>query len=377
LIHCPHCGVVPVPESELPLRLPEVESYEPTDTGESPLAAITDWVNTACPVCGGPAKRETNTMPQWAGSCWYYLRYIDPHNDQALVSKDKEKYWSPVDVYVGGAEHATRHLIYARFWHKFLYDIGAVSRPEPFSCLQHVGLIMGEDGRKMSKRWGNVVNPDEIVVKYGADALRVYEMFMGPFDQACNWNTNGLIGARKFLEKVAALAESAVFSEDNGKNGARTLLHKTIRKIGRDIESFSFNTAVSALMIMANRLTDDREKDGRLPLSANEFRSFLILLAPFAPHLAEELFAATGGTDSVFRAAWPEFDEEMARDDEVSLAIQVNGKLRATIAVSPEIAETDALALARENEAVSRWLEGKEIIKHIFVPGKLLNIVIK
>lgn len=377
LIHCPHCGVVPVPESELPLRLPEVESYEPTDTGESPLAAITDWVNTACPVCGGPAKRETNTMPQWAGSCWYYLRYIDPRNDQVLVSKDKEKYWSPVDVYVGGAEHATRHLIYARFWHKFLYDIGAVFQPEPFSCLQHVGLIMGEDGRKMSKRWGNVVNPDEIVVKYGADALRVYEMFMGPFDQACNWNTNGLIGARKFLEKVAALAEGVVFTEDNGKNGARTLLHKTIRKIGRDIESFSFNTAVSALMIMANRLTDDREKDGRLPLSANEFHSFLILLAPFAPHLAEELFATTGGTDSVFRAAWPEFNEEMARDDEISLAVQVNGKLRVTIPVSPEIAEADALALARENEAVSRWLEGKEIIKHIFVPGKLLNIVIK
>lgn len=377
LIHCPHCGVVPVPEAELPLRLPEVESYEPTDTGESPLAAIADWVNTTCPVCGGPAKRETNTMPQWAGSCWYYLRYIDPHNDQALVGKDKEKYWSPVDVYVGGAEHATRHLIYARFWHKFLYDVGVVSQPEPFSCLRHVGLIMGEDGRKMSKRWGNVVNPDEIVVKYGADALRVYEMFMGPFDQACNWNTNGLIGARKFLDKVAALAENASFTDDDKKNETRTLLHKTIRKIGRDIESFNFNTAVSALMIMANRLTEDRDKAGKLPLSAAEFRSFLILLAPFAPHLAEELFAVSGGTDSVFRAAWPIYDEAMARDDEINLAIQVNGKLRAIIAVSPEIAEAVALDLAQKDETVSRWLAEKEIIKHIFVPGKLLNIVVK
>lgn len=271
LIHCPQCGVVPVPEEELPLLLPEVKSYEPTDTGESPLALISDWVQTTCPQCGGPAKRETNTMPQWAGSCWYYLRYIDPHNDQALVDKGLEKYWSPVDFYVGGAEHATRHLIYARFWHKFLFDIGVVNYEEPFTKLQHVGLIMGEDGRKMSKRWGNVINPDEIVSQYGADALRVYEMFMGPFDQACNWNTNGLIGVRKFLEKVYNLGELDNFQE---VKEVKSLLHKTIKKVSADIESFCFNTAVSALMILVNEIVEVKNKISALPLTKEDFLNY-------------------------------------------------------------------------------------------------------
>lgn len=264
LIHCQHCGVVPVPEEELPLVLPEVASYEPTGTGESPLAAISDWVNTQCPKCGGQAQRETNTMPQWAGSCWYYLRYLDPHNDQALVAADLEKYWSPVDVYVGGAEHATRHLIYARFWHKFLFDEGLVSQSEPFKKLQQVGLIMGEDGRKMSKRWGNVINPDEIVNEYGADSLRVYEMFMGPFGQASAWSTNGLSGCRKFLEKVVSLSEAQEFAE---VKELKILLHKTIKKVEHDIENFAFNTAISALMILVNELLAAKSQQSVIPLS--------------------------------------------------------------------------------------------------------------
>ena len=252
IIHCSKCGAVAVPEKDLPVKLPEVKNYEPTGTGESPLANIKDWVNTKCPKCGGPGKRETNTMPQWAGSSWYWLRYIDPENKKALVDKKKEKYWSPVNFYVGGAEHATRHLIYARFWHKFLFDIGAVNYPEPFTRLQHVGLILAEDGRKMSKRWGNVINPDEVVEKYGADSMRVYEMFMGPFSGACVWSTNGLIGARKFLEKAVKLKTK--IEKVKGDSGLSNLLHKTIKKVGEDIEEFKLNTAVSAMMILANEM---------------------------------------------------------------------------------------------------------------------------
>lgn len=374
LIHCEKCGVVPVPENELPLILPAVDSYEPTDNGESPLATISDWVNIKCPNCGGAAKRETNTMPQWAGSCWYYLRYIDPKNTKTLVDKDLEKYWSPVDFYVGGAEHATRHLIYARFWHKFLFDIGAVNYEEPFTKLKHVGLIMGEDGRKMSKRWGNVVNPDEIVEKYGADALRVYEMFMGPFEQACNWNTNGLVGARKFLEKIVGLGELNEFQE---VKEIKTLLHKTIKKVGDDITGFCFNTAISALMILVNEIVEKKNKLSLLPLSKEDFGKFLQILAPFAPHLSEELAAKLGNEKSIFTSTWPQYDEKLMKDENINLVVQINGKLRANLIVAHDITEKEAIALAQKEEAIIKWLTDKEIIKTIFVPGKLLNIVIK
>ncbi len=374
LIHCEKCGVVPMPEEELPLVLPDVKSYEPSDNGESPLAAITDWVNTKCPKCGGEAKRETNTMPQWAGSCWYYLRYIDPKNNSALVDKQLEKYWSPVDFYVGGAEHATRHLIYARFWHKFLFDIGAVNYDEPFTKFKHVGLIVGEDGRKMSKRWNNVINPDEIVVKYGADALRVYEMFMSPFGQACNWNTSGLIGTRKFLEKIVSLGEVNKFQE---VKEMKALLHKTIKKVGEDIEGFYFNTAVSALMILVNALTETKNKISALPLRQEDFMKFLQILAPLAPHLSEELAEKLGNKQSIFASRWPQYDVKLIKDEMVNLVVQVNGKLRASLPVPRNISETELMAIIKKNEAIQKWLKDQKIIKTIFVPEKLLNIVIK
>jgi leucyl-tRNA synthetase len=376
LIHCEKCGVVPVPEEELPVILPSVKSYEPTGTGESPLAAISSWVNVPCPKCGGAGKRETNTMPQWGGSCWYYLRYLDPNNDQALVDKSLDKYWSPVDFYVGGAEHATRHLIYARFWHKFLFDIGAVNYDEPFTKLKHVGLIMGEDGRKMSKRWGNVVNPDEMVAKFGADAMRVYEMFMGPFEQSVNWNTSGLVGTRKFLEKVELLFETPrpVVKEDKK---IISLLHKTIKKVGEDIENFRQNTAVSALMILANELVEYKQKNQAWPFNQAESEAFIQILAPFAPHLSEEVWARLGKTDSIFKSTWPVCNKKLIKDETVNLVIQVNGKLRATISVAANISEPEAWELAQSLESVKKWLDGQEIIKKVFVPGKLLSIVVK
>lgn len=377
LIHCEHCGVVPVPEDKLPVILPQVDSYAPTGTGESPLAAISEWVNVACPKCGGAARRETNTMPQWGGSCWYYLRFIDPHNDKVLVDKKLEKYFSPVDFYVGGAEHATRHLIYARFWHKFLFDIGVVNYPEPFVRLQHVGLIMGEDGRKMSKRWHNVVNPDEMVERFGADATRVYEMFMGPFGQASNWNTNGVSGTRKFLEKVtnifAAVSEEKIIPDQK----VRSLLHKTIKKVGEDIESFSFNTAVSALMILINEIGDYRQRVKALPLEKKELLLLAQIISPFAPHLGEELFEQLGEKESVFRSVWPVYNPDLLKDEIVKLVIQINGKTRAFLEVPADINEQVALELAKKDESTARWLAGKEIMKVVFVSGKLLNVVVK
>lgn len=365
-------GVYAVPETDLPVVLPEVKHYEPTGTGESPLANIREWAETTCPKCGGPAKRETNTMPQWAGSSWYYLRYIDPHNDKALVDKEKEKYWSPVDFYVGGAEHATRHLIYARFWHKFLFDIGAVNYDEPFKRLQHVGLILAEDGRKMSKRWGNVINPDEIVEKYGADAMRVYEMFMGPFSQAVAWNTNGLIGARKFLEKVIKIGARIKNDESwEGNKDIEKLLHKTIKKVSEDIEEFKLNTAVSAMMILVNEMEKEKE------ISQKHYSLFLIILSPFTPHITEELWNELGNKESIFKQKWPEYNEELAKDEKIELVLQVNGKLRDSIMVSPEIEEEEAKKLAFENEKIKKWVAGKEIAKIVFVKGKLVNIVIK
>jgi len=366
IVHCEKCGAVAVPESELPVRLPEVERYEPSGTGESPLANIHEWVNVKCPECGGDAKRETNTMPQWAGSSWYYLRFIDPKNNQALIDKNKDKYWSPVDFYVGGAEHATRHLIYARFWHKFLFDIGAVSCEEPFTRLQHVGLIMAEDGRKMSKRWGNVINPDDIVEKYGADAMRVYEMFMGPFSQSVAWSTNGLVGTRKFLERIFRIS-NVEFRMSNTING---LLNKTIKKVGEDIEGFKLNTAVSAMMILLNAM----EKEAAI--SQEAYEKFLIILAPFAPHLTEEIWASLGHDESIFKQSWPAFDPELIKDEKIRLVLQVNGKLRDTVEVDADISEDDAKKIALANGNVMKYLEGKDALKVIYVKGKLVNVVV-
>jgi len=368
IIHCDKCGAVPVPYEQLPLTLPEVKSYEPSGTGESPLATISEWVNTTCPKCGGPAKRETNTMPQWAGSSWYYLRYIDPKNSEALVDKQKEKYWSPVDFYVGGAEHATRHLIYARFWHKFLFDIGAVNYEEPFRKLKTVGLIIGEDGRKMSKRWGNVINPDEVVAKYGADALRLYEMFMSPFSDASAWNTNGLIGVRKFLDRVYNISVVA----ENDSPAVVNVLHKTIKKVADDILDFKFNTAVSAMMILVNTVYDQGGK-----MNQANYALLLQILAPFAPHLSEELWANIGAKGSIFTTVYPAYNPELMKDAMVTVVVSVNGKVRASLNLTAGISETEAMTAALENDVIRKWLEEKEIVKKIFVPDKLINIVIK
>jgi leucyl-tRNA synthetase len=370
LLHCDKCGLVGVPEADLPVKLPAVKSYEPSGTGESPLATITDWVNTTCPTCGGKALRETNTMPQWAGSSWYYLRYMDPHNEDELVGKDKEKFWAPVDHYVGGAEHVTRHMIYARFWHKFLYDIKAVSTKEPFQKYSKVGLILAEDGRKMSKRWNNVINPDEIVAKHGADALRVYEMFMGPFDQAIAWNTNGLIGARKFLEKVNALMAKVVDNEIDNQE-IKNLLHKTIKKVGQDIQDFKFNTVVSALMILVNKLSEQEQ------LSKQIMKNLLIILSPLAPHLTEELWHDLGQQTSIFKATWPVYDEKLIVDATIKLIVQVNGKLRDTIEVDAKINDITAKELAQNSDKVKKWLAGQTIKQTVFVKGRLINFVLK
>jgi leucyl-tRNA synthetase len=394
-----------VPEAELPLRLPEVAEYEPSGTGESPLVKIKDWVEVRCPHCGGRAKRETNTMPQWAGSSWYYLRYIDPHNDQALIDPAKERYMMPVDFYVGGAEHATRHLIYARFWHKFLYDLGVVSTLEPFTKLQHVGLILAEDGRKMSKRWHNVINPDEIVAQYGADAMRVYEMFMAPFGAASAWNTQGLVGCRKFLDKVVLfgdffqpgkglagspgldfkvvetkLAHCQTSDARDSRTLSRTLtpdylplLHQTIRKVTQDMAAFKLNTVVSALMILTNKMLEEKERVRRENVAV-----LLQLLAPVAPHLAEEMWERLGHKESIFCSKWPEYDEKLAQDKTVMVPVQINGKLRDQVEVAAEqVGEEEQvweLILAREK--VRKYLAGKEIKKKIYVRGKIANLVI-
>ncbi|MEI6396843.1 MAG: leucine--tRNA ligase [Candidatus Taylorbacteria bacterium] len=364
VVHCEKCGVVAIPEKSLPVKLPKVKSYEPTGTGESPLAAIEKWVNVKCPQCGGKAKRETNTMPQWAGSSWYYLRYMDSKNSRALVDAKKEKYWSPVDFYVGGAEHATRHLIYARFWHKFLYDIGVVSSIEPFLRLQHVGLIMGEDGRKMSKRFNNVVNPDDVVKIYGADTLRIYEMFMGPFDQQISWNTDSMIGSRRFIERVWKLADKV----DSASN-AEKIIHKTIKKISDDISTIRFNTAISTLMIAVNEL----EKTG---LNREQFEILLKLLAPFAPHVTEELWSNLGNKGSIHTTSWPEYKPELAVETNMTIAVQVNGKMRATFEIAAKSSDEELKAGALALPEIQKWIDGKEIKKVIIIKGRLISIVI-
>jgi leucyl-tRNA synthetase len=371
LVHCDVCGVVPVPEKDLPVLLPKVKSYEPTGTGESPLAGIAKWVNTTCPKCGGKAKRETNTMPQWAGSCWYYLRFIDPKNTKALVDKKKEGKMMPVDLYVGGTEHATRHLLYARFWHKFLFDRGVVSGEEPFKKLVNQGLITASDGRKMSKRWGNVVNPDEVVADFGADSFRLYEMFMGPFGQTIAWNTDGVIGTRRFLDKVWKLQTkissktSTVVDQDT-----ESLLHQTMKKVTADIEDFKFNTGVSSLMVLANAF----EKQPTVLLS--HYRTLLILLAPFAPHITEELWSRLGDTKSIFLAQWPRWDEKKIVTETLNIAVQVNGKVRAVLVVSPEASEKTLIELALADTNVQVHLAGRTPRKILSIPGKIISIVV-
>jgi leucyl-tRNA synthetase len=366
LIHCEKCGVVAVPEKDLPVKLPDVSHYEPTGTGESPLANIADWVNVTCPQCGGKGKRETNTMPQWAGSCWYYLRFIDPHNDNAFVDKKKEKEWMPVDMYVGGTEHATRHLIYARFWHKFLFDIGAVSTKEPFMKLKNQGLIMGTDGRKMSKRFGNVINPDDIVRDFGADTLRVYEMFMGPFEGSISWSTDNLVGSRRFVERVWRYAEKV---SSNGTHD-EVLLNQTIKQVTHDIENFGFNTVVSDLMKLGNSF----EKEESISLSA--FAIYLQLLAPVAPHIAEELWATLGLKGSVHTEKWPSYDSAKLLTDSVVVAIQVNGKVRGELSVSRALSQKEVETQARALPTVLKWIGDSEVKKTIYVKDRLVNFVL-
>ncbi|MFZ2681823.1 MAG: class I tRNA ligase family protein [Patescibacteria group bacterium] len=365
LVHCEKDGWVAVPDEQLPVELPKVEKYEPTDSGESPLASIESFVNTTCPTCGGPAKRETDTMPNWAGSSWYFLRYIDPSNDTEFASKKALKYWTPVDLYNGGMEHTTLHLLYSRFWNKFLFDQGLVPTSEPYMRRHSHGLIMSEDGTKMSKSKGNVVNPDEVVAEYGADAFRAYILFMGPFEEHVPWSTNGLVGVRRFLDKVERLAD---------KLGDETpevtkALHKTIQKVSSDIESFRFNTAVSELMKFVNLVQETKS------LSAESFKVFLTLLSPFAPHLANELWEQLGMTGLVEEQSWPVADEKFLVDDKITIVVQVNGKLRASLEVSPEISDEDLLQLAKADENVQKFLVG-EIKKEIVVKGKLVNFVV-
>lgn len=367
LIHCKKCGVVPVPEKDLPVELPEVEYYEPTGTGESPLANIAEWVNVTCPQCGGEGKRETNTMPQWAGSCWYYLRYMDSKNDAMLVGPKKEKYWAPVDMYVGGTEHATRHLIYARFWHKFLYKIGVVSTKEPFMALRNQGLIMGTDGRKMSKRFGNVVNPDDIVRDFGADSLRVYIAFMGPFEASISWSTDNLVGSRRFVERVWNLSQK-ISKEGDIKD--ETLFNRTIKQVGEDIENFRFNTVISDMMILLNSL----EKEEKI--SQSVFETFLTLLAPITPHITEELWQTLGHTTSIHLETWPAYNASKLASGTVTIAVQINGKIRGEFNVSTNTGEDEIKDRALALESVKKWINGKEIKKTIYIKEKLISFVV-
>jgi len=383
IIHCEKCGVVPVPEKDLPVILPDVKSYEPTGTGESPLANISEWVNVDCPKCGGKGKRETNTMPQWAGSSWYYLRYIDPHDNKVLVDKDKEKYWSPVDMYVGGAEHATRHLIYARFWHKFLYDLEVINHKEPFKRLQYVGLIIAEDGRKMSKRYGNVVNPDDVAEIYGADTLRIYEMFMGPFDQSIKWSSDSIIGSRKFLEKIWGYIDEWISFTENGKEikninnkEINFLFHKTIKKVGEDIESFDFNTAISQMMILVNKIREERGNTSENKVVTKYQIELLVkLIAPFAPHISEELWKKLGHNNSIHTEQWPKYDENNIVEDIVTIAIQIDGKIRGSFKINVGTEDEEIKKEAMSLDVVKKWIKDKKISKTIYIKNRLISIV--
>ena len=390
LVNCEKCGLVPIPEKQLPLKLPEVKRYKLTETGESPLAAIFKWVNTKCPKCGGKAKRETDTMPNWAGSSWYYLRFVDPKNKKVFADNKKLKYWMPVDWYNGGMEHTTLHLLYSRFWHKVLYDLKLVPTVEPYQKRTSHGMILGAGGVKMSKSLGNVVNPDDIVKTYGADTLRVYEMFMGPFEDSAVWNTESIIGSRRFIEKVWRIGEKVnslrrpalknskradlpTNSDLTGKDFSililKKLLHKTIKKVGEDIEDMHFNTAISAMMILAGEIEKEQ------PLSKEDFKKFLQILTPFAPHIAEEIWRNLGEKKSIHFSTWPKYDKNLIKDDEIKIAVQVNGKVRAEMLIQADMAEEKIKEQALKNEAVSKFTEGKEIKKVIYVKNRLVNIV--
>ena len=368
IVKCEKCGYVPLPESELPLRLPNVESYEPTDTGESPLAKITDWVNTTCPCCGGPAKRETDTMPQWAGSSWYFLRYTDPHNDQALASKEALDYWTPVDWYNGGMEHTTLHLLYSRFWHKFLYDIGVVPTSEPYKKRTSHGMILGENGEKMSKSRGNVVNPDEIVDRYGADTMRLYEMFIGDFEKAAPWNSDSIKGCKRFVERFWNLQEIVTNSEEYSTE-LEPLMHKTIKKVSEDIENLKCNTAIAAMMTLLNKIYDQKR------ITRGELRTLTILLNPFAPHVTEEMWENMHFGGFVHEAKWPEYDESKTVENSVEIVLQIMGKVRSRMTIPVDMPKDQVLALAKQDEKIASAIAGKTIKKEIYVPNKLVNIV--
>ncbi len=370
LVHCAKCGIVPVPESELPVKLPQVDRYQPTGTGESPLAVISEWVNVECPKCGELAKRETNTMPQWAGSSWYYLRYIDCKNPDAIADAKKEKYWMPVDLYVGGAEHAVLHLLYARFWHKFLFDLKVVSTKEPFQKLRSIGIVLAEDGQKMSKSKGNVVNPDDIVAEFGADTLRVYELFMGPFDQAIAWSTDSVRGSRKFLGRAWNLVLECANNEKSGEEVLRAV-HKLNQKISHDIEELKFNTAIAAFMEFLNFAEANKEKTGK-----DVLERMVLLLAPFAPHLGEELWQKLGNSESVFKQPWPQPDQDFLKEDMVEIIVQINGKMRDKISVSVNANQAQIEQLAKASKIVQQWIDNKPIKKTIYVGNKLINFVI-
>ena len=370
LIYCEKCGWVPLDESELPLRLPEVENYEPTGDGESPLAAMESWVQVKCPHCGGPARRETDTMPQWAGSSWYFLRYCDPHNDKEIASKEALEYWTPVDWYNGGMEHTTLHLLYSRFWHKFLYDIGVVPTPEPYAKRTSHGMILGENGEKMSKSRGNVVNPDEIVRDYGADTLRLYEMFIGDFEKAAPWNQNSVRGCKRFLERIYGLTEILVPGQEYSKELEGTF-HRTIKKVSEDIETLKFNTAIAAMMALLNDITAAGK------ITQGELRTLLVLLNPFAPHITEELWEQCHFGGMLFEQSWPAYDEEKCKEDQVEIVVQICGKVRGRMTVAADSDEQTLLAAAKEIPEIQPYLAGKTIVKEIAVKGKLVNLVVK
>ena len=371
MVYCEKCGYVPIDEKDLPLRLPMVESYEPTDNGESPLAKMTDWINTTCPCCGGKAKRETDTMPQWAGSSWYYLRYMDPHNKNAIASKEALNYWSPVDWYNGGMEHTTLHLLYSRFWHKFLYDIGVVPTPEPYAKRTSHGMILGENGEKMSKSRGNVVNPDEIVDEYGADTMRLYEMFIGDFEKAAPWSKASIRGCRRFVERYWNL-QSVLIDGDKIRPELEGAFNKAIKKVGEDIENIKFNTAIATLMALINDISNIKS------INKEELRIFSILLNPFAPHVTEEVYEACKlGNGILAEAEWPEYDESKCVDESVEIVVQVNGKIKAKLNIPVDADKDAVLDLAKNDENVKKAIDGMKIIKEIVVPKKLVNLVVK